>query len=475
MTVGEKIQFYRKKIGLSQEELGQKILVSRQTVSLWEMDKTLPTVDNLIRLKEIFSVSIDDILCQAEPITIEENGPEPKESYLFKYEKADLHKVFKKTLFPLIRRAIIFTLACIVLFVLFAAADADNMIIVSLIGYFLIGLISHTKVYFDHRKAWKINERRILQSTYSYEIFEGYFVLNISQNEEITRTLKIYFDDVEKIQSLGKYLMLRVSGQGYIIKKDALPPDSSFFKLVNRKSNKGEEKRLPIIFRILSILLFVLSICTIIGALISVAVVSGIKHSTFEDMWLFFLFLPIPIASIIFGFCLKKKGYKCTKNVIVGFIMASFLCIYGSFSFIFAGIYSHSDEPIIKAEQMLSIDIPEHSRINTQDWTKGSQSVSRGYIYSTSDIFFDDATVEEFEKGLSSDPKWITSVPSDMIGITSTFYDYQSGNYCIIYNKDTGEFNKLPSESGTYTFINILYNTEHNTMKLVEYQIEYTK
>ena len=39
MTVGEKIQFYRKKIGLSQEELGQKLLVSRRTVSLWELDR----------------------------------------------------------------------------------------------------------------------------------------------------------------------------------------------------------------------------------------------------------------------------------------------------------------------------------------------------------------------------------------------------------------------------------------------------
>ena len=58
MTTGEKIQFYRKKIGLSQEELGQKMLVSRQTVSLWEMDKTLPTVDNLLRLKDIFSASL---------------------------------------------------------------------------------------------------------------------------------------------------------------------------------------------------------------------------------------------------------------------------------------------------------------------------------------------------------------------------------------------------------------------------------
>ena len=49
MTVGEKIQLYRKKIGLSQEALGQKLLVSRQTVSLWEMGKTMPTVDNLIK------------------------------------------------------------------------------------------------------------------------------------------------------------------------------------------------------------------------------------------------------------------------------------------------------------------------------------------------------------------------------------------------------------------------------------------
>ena len=52
MTVGEKIQFYRKRNGLSQEELGQKMFVSRQTISLWEMDKTLPTIDNLLRLNK---------------------------------------------------------------------------------------------------------------------------------------------------------------------------------------------------------------------------------------------------------------------------------------------------------------------------------------------------------------------------------------------------------------------------------------
>ena len=55
MTVGQRIQEHRKKNGLSQEELGQRLLVSRQTVSLWETDQTLPTVDNLLLLKEIFA------------------------------------------------------------------------------------------------------------------------------------------------------------------------------------------------------------------------------------------------------------------------------------------------------------------------------------------------------------------------------------------------------------------------------------
>ncbi|MBR0302689.1 MAG: helix-turn-helix transcriptional regulator [Clostridia bacterium] len=50
MTVGEKIQFYRKEKNLSQEQLGQMLFVSRQTVSLWEKDQTMPTIDNLLKL-----------------------------------------------------------------------------------------------------------------------------------------------------------------------------------------------------------------------------------------------------------------------------------------------------------------------------------------------------------------------------------------------------------------------------------------
>lgn len=474
MTVGAKIQYYRKKNGLSQEELGQKMLVSRQTISLWEMDKTLPTVDNLLRLKEIFSISIDDILSESE--LIEENKNEPKEAYIFKYEKTDLIDVFKKVSSPLVKRAVSFTLAGLVLFIVFVAVDDIDILLGLVLGYSLLGVISHIKGYFAYRKAWRASESRMLESTYFYEIFDGYFVLKISRNEEITRTQKIYFDDIDKIHNFGKYFVLQISGQSYIIKKDVLNADSAFTTLCNIVPNKVEAKKPKKKFTVISILLFVLSICTIWGALIGVAIFSEINLAMpVESMWILFLFLPIPIASIVFGFYLKGKGYNYKKNVIVGIIVAAWLCVFGSFTFALSDIYSHSDEPILNAEQILNIDIPQHSRINTEDWTKGTQSVQRGYIYSISDIYFEDTVVEQFEKNISNDANWISNIPNDMIGITSHFCDIVTSDYYIIYNKDTGELNKLPSASGTYVFINILYNAESNTMKLIEYQIEYTK
>ena len=93
MTVGEKIQMYRKQLDMSQEELGQKLLVSRQTISLWEKDQTVPTIDNLIRLREIFGVSFDEILGFGN---IEQNDEVlANESYQFTFSKEELNEIYR--------------------------------------------------------------------------------------------------------------------------------------------------------------------------------------------------------------------------------------------------------------------------------------------------------------------------------------------------------------------------------------------
>ena len=67
MTLGEKIQYYRKKNKLSQEELAARVGVSRQAVSKWELDDATPEVDKLLALAGAFGVTTDELLSPEAP------------------------------------------------------------------------------------------------------------------------------------------------------------------------------------------------------------------------------------------------------------------------------------------------------------------------------------------------------------------------------------------------------------------------
>ena len=62
MTLGEHIQMLRKDAGLSQEELGEKLGVARQSVSKWESDATIPELDKLIAMSKLFGISLGELL-----------------------------------------------------------------------------------------------------------------------------------------------------------------------------------------------------------------------------------------------------------------------------------------------------------------------------------------------------------------------------------------------------------------------------
>ena len=62
MTLGQNILKMRKKSGLSQEELGDKVGVTRQTISNWELDETTPNPDQLKGLSKALNTSVDDLI-----------------------------------------------------------------------------------------------------------------------------------------------------------------------------------------------------------------------------------------------------------------------------------------------------------------------------------------------------------------------------------------------------------------------------
>ncbi len=62
MTIGEKITILRNRENFSQEVLAEKLSVSRQSVSKWEMDQAQPQIDKIIQLCELFHISADELL-----------------------------------------------------------------------------------------------------------------------------------------------------------------------------------------------------------------------------------------------------------------------------------------------------------------------------------------------------------------------------------------------------------------------------
>ena len=76
MEFNEKLQELRKQKGLTQEELAQRLFVSRTAISKWESGRGYPSIDSLKAIAKLFSVTVDQLLSGEEVLTIAENDKE---------------------------------------------------------------------------------------------------------------------------------------------------------------------------------------------------------------------------------------------------------------------------------------------------------------------------------------------------------------------------------------------------------------
>ena len=123
MTLGQRIQAERKRLGLSQEGLGEALGVTRQAISKWEADGAVPEVDKLVALSRLFHLPVGVLLGVEEAAAAEPPRPVPR---------------WKRRLWPLLSAAL--GAVCVVLVLrvntlqsgqadrLLAAALADGLV-----------------------------------------------------------------------------------------------------------------------------------------------------------------------------------------------------------------------------------------------------------------------------------------------------------------------------------------------------------
>lgn len=80
MNLGERIYELRTKKGMSQGDLAEALDVSRQSISKWETGSSVPELDKLIKLSQLFGVTLDELILDKAP---EEAPPPPKPQIIY--------------------------------------------------------------------------------------------------------------------------------------------------------------------------------------------------------------------------------------------------------------------------------------------------------------------------------------------------------------------------------------------------------
>ena len=231
MTISEKIQHYRKSKKMSQEDLAKSLLVSRQTISLWENGQTLPTIDNLIRLRDIFGVSLDEMLCDnfKSPIC------DPEESFDEVYEE-----VTDKRRLSAIRSSIILRASSVIVLLfalLFSAVlygfnnpsptPCINLIIIAVASFALASI--HLAIFFTHRDLKELKSKPGAMAT--LKINTEHVVLERVKDGECTDIERSKHQDV-KLQKASKDLIkVCCDKSSAYLSKESIPEASPVFSL----------------------------------------------------------------------------------------------------------------------------------------------------------------------------------------------------------------------------------------------------
>lgn len=253
----------------------------------------------------------------------------------------------------------------------------------------------------------------------------------------------------------------------------------SLDELVGEKTEKSEpvtvdekpQKKSSGLFKLFKILLIVASVQSIlVGLLLWYPQMDDIPFSgTIRYSWRMYPAAIIPIASIVFGIVMKRKGYRAKANIVVGAVFLTLVLLYGSFWLFFSSVFQEGAEYIAGVESTLEIELPQCENSVLEDTTDSKQSTVNGdRIYYTCEAKLNESEKAELLKSIASSDKWMHGLPSTIEGM-APITQFKNPDYCIVYNETLGTFNELPDKSGTYKFIFISYDIQESSLEITEY------
>lgn len=232
-------------------------------------------------------------------------------------------------------------------------------------------------------------------------------------------------------------------------------------------------------------ILFVLTLFSLFGAMLTWNFIMNITHAHgfgfVKTTWAFWLWLPVPILSIVLGIKYKRAGIKCTKNIVGGLIIGFLLFIYGSFWL--GPIFS---EDINKNISFDYSEINNYKSIIDAELPSNGELIRENYgqffeqdktEYSKIDVYYDKEDTGKLEDSIINGENWILSseMKSELkIYISSMmFLDDQTNDYFSIYNKTLKKYNTLPEKAGDYEVYVMKYDIDEQHLEIHRFIYSY--
>ena len=387
MTFGQQIQQLRKEKGFSQDKLASMLYVTRQSISQWENDKAMPSVDLLLKLSQIFGITVDRLLGkEAEPEAPFADGNIIKEN---KAITKTMHYQYASTVTILCASVIGIALINLLYFTLWPVAFEGisyrytfsfNLLLHILLA--AVGLIT-VSILLTLRA---INTKRAIQNTNSFsekiEFFGDHFTVYGTDNSPTS----FFYANLKKIFENDNYYIFMMQSKNVLcVDKRSVGENTEKLSNLLKTCKRYRHKKLVIghkrsISAGASHKLIIICNTLFVLSLISVTVFSLIKahllanyHLGLPIRWIIFL-LPfvIPLSAAVLGMILTIKKIKAKRLIINGMICLLSVSIIAGYSYQFEtynfNLHEVTPEQFLTAMKSKGLTVEETNREHLDDY-----------------------------------------------------------------------------------------------------------
>ncbi len=298
----------------------------------------------------------------------------------------------------------------------------------------------------------------------------------------------VEYQNIKKIENKKEYIcLIGVENEIIMIPKrycnselisfinNEIPKKMACFENTEIDKNFNVKKiqlKLKILFilTILSIFFAIILFCFYIAPVIDKLPTDIMRYYC----WVFLLWLPIPIISIVLGIKYKKRGFNCKKNIIAGWIVAILLAIVG-ISSIFVEKKDYNN--IYTYKNIVGVDIPQRGKLYEVNLTSEFKNNITKYA-----LFTNKTENQKFYQDIQTNKNWISNekISDSMWHMLSSTFDLECKMlehvcYYSVYVKDLNQYNTSITEDGTYYIYAMIYDYSSWYLKIEEYQYTYQK